>query len=83
MKWTLERDENAHLFTISNVNKCMRYFASMAYAMGARHLVLSMLKNSFAAMDVVGQGERFAPLLASFVAQHNGLLDRNAPTTHD
>jgi hypothetical protein len=33
----------------------------------------SMVKNSFAAMDAVGQGERFVPMLASFVAQQNGL----------
>lgn len=73
MKWTLERDENAHLFTISNAHKDMRYFASMANALGALHPMQSMVKNSFAAMDAAGQGERFVPMLASFVARQNGL----------
>lgn len=73
MKWTLEHDENAHLFTISNAHKDMRYFASFANALGALHPVQSMVKNSFAAMEAAGQGGRYVPMLADFVASQNGL----------
>lgn len=73
MKWTLERDENAHLFTISNAHKDMRYFASMANELGALSPVQAMVKNSFAAMDAAGEGARFVPMLADFVARQNGL----------
>lgn len=73
MKWALERDENAHLFTISNAHKDMRYFASMANDLGALHPIQSLVKNSFAAMDAVGQGEKFVPMLSDFVAAQNGL----------
>ena len=73
MKWTLEHDENAHLFTISNAHKDMRYFASMANELGALTPLQAMVKTSFAAMEAAGQGERFVPMLADFVAQQNGL----------
>ncbi|MDH5204151.1 MAG: NAD(P)-dependent oxidoreductase [Hylemonella sp.] len=73
MKWTLENDENAHLFTISNAHKDMRYFTSFANALGALHPMQSMVKNSFAAMEAAGQGARHVPMLADFVAEQNGL----------
>lgn len=73
MKWTLERDENAHLFTISNAHKDMRYFASMANELGALSPLQAMVKNSFAAMEAAGEGGRFVPMLADFVARQNGL----------
>ena len=73
MKWTLEHDENAHLFTISNAHKDMRYFASMANELGALTPMQAMVKNCFAAMDAAGQGSRFVPMLADFVAEQNGL----------
>lgn len=73
MKWTLEGDENAHVFSISNAHKDMRYFANFANSLGALHPVQSMVKNSLAAMEAAGQGERYVPMLADFVAEQNGL----------
>lgn len=73
MKWTLEHDENAHLFTISNAHKDMRYFANMANDLGALHPLQAMVQNDFAAMDAQGQGGKFVPMLADFVAAQNGL----------
>ncbi|MXX89567.1 MAG: NAD(P)-dependent oxidoreductase [Boseongicola sp. SB0665_bin_10] len=73
MKWTLERDENAHKFTISNAHKDMRYLASLANSVGALNPIQSAVRNSFAAMDAAGEGERFVPMLADFIARANGL----------
>lgn len=73
MQWTLNHDENAHRFTISNAHKDMRYLASMANELGAVNTLQAQVKNSFAAMEAVGQGERFVPMLADFVAATNGL----------
>ncbi|MYG25840.1 MAG: NAD(P)-dependent oxidoreductase, partial [Boseongicola sp. SB0677_bin_26] len=69
MKWTLERDENAHKFTISNAHKDMRYLASLANSVGALNPIQSAVRNSFAAMDAAGEGERFVPMLADFIAR--------------
>lgn len=73
MKWTLERDENAHKFTITNAHKDMRYLANMANASGAVNPMQAVVKNAFAAMDAAGQGERYVPMLADFIAGMNGL----------
>jgi 3-hydroxyisobutyrate dehydrogenase-like beta-hydroxyacid dehydrogenase len=73
MKWTMEGDENAHRFTISNAHKDMRYLCSLANEIGALHPIQSMVKNSFAAMEAAGQAQRYVPMLADFVATQNGL----------
>ena len=66
MQWSLNHDENAHRFTISNAHKDMRYLASMAGELGAVNPIQADVKNLFAAMEAAGQGERFVPMLADF-----------------
>jgi hypothetical protein len=73
MKYVLERDENAHRFTIANAHKDMRYLANMANAVGAVNSVQSAVKNSFAAMEATGDGEKYVPMLSDFIAFLNGL----------
>jgi hypothetical protein len=73
MKYVLERDENAHRFTIANAHKDMRYLANMANAVGAVNSVQSAVKNSFAAMEATGDGEKYVPMLSDFIAGLNGL----------
>ncbi|MEM7090270.1 MAG: NAD(P)-dependent oxidoreductase [Pseudomonadota bacterium] len=73
MKWSLERDENAHKFTITNAHKDMRYLANLANSVGAVSPVQADVRNAFAAMEASGQGARYLPMLADFVAQVNGL----------
>jgi 3-hydroxyisobutyrate dehydrogenase-like beta-hydroxyacid dehydrogenase len=73
MKWSLERDPNAHRFTISNAHKDMRYLAAMADEVGAVNNLQALVKNSFAAMEAAGDGQKYVPMLADFVAAQNGL----------
>ena len=73
MKGTMEGDENAHRFTISNAHKDMRYLSSLANEVGALHPIQAMVKNSFAGMEAAGQAQRYVPMLADFVAIQNGL----------
>ena len=73
MKWSLEGDPKAHLFTIRNAHKDMRYLAAMAGEIGAVNPMQAAVKNSFAAMEAAGQGDRHVPMLADFIAQVNAL----------
>lgn len=73
MKWTLERDENAHKFAISNGHKDMRYLAAMAGEAGAVNPLGAAVKNYFAGAEAVGQGEKYVPMLADYVRELNGL----------
>ncbi len=73
MKWSVERDPNAHKFTIANAHKDMRYLASMANEIGAVNNIQTLVKNNFAAMEAAGDGQKYVPMLADFVARQNGL----------
>ncbi|WP_353392849.1 NAD(P)-dependent oxidoreductase [Ruegeria sp. HU-ET01832] len=73
MKWTLEGDENAHRFAITNAHKDMRYVANLANSIGAVTPVQATLRNAFAAMEAAGRGDDYVPMLADFVAETNGL----------
>jgi 3-hydroxyisobutyrate dehydrogenase-like beta-hydroxyacid dehydrogenase len=73
MKWTIEGDPNAHLFTIANAHKDMRYASNLANDLGVVTPIQSLVRASFAAMDASGQGQKMVPMLADFVATANGL----------
>jgi 3-hydroxyisobutyrate dehydrogenase-like beta-hydroxyacid dehydrogenase len=73
MQWSLAGDDKAHLFTISNAHKDMRYLASMAGELGVVNPIQANVKNSFAAMEAAGQGARFVPMLADFIAELNAV----------
>ncbi len=75
MKWTLEQDENAHRFAISNAHKDMAYLANLAVSVGAVNPMQSVVKNAYAAMEAAGEGEHYVPMLADFIARTNGLKD--------
>lgn len=73
IQWSLAGNENAHRFTISNAHKDMRYLASMANEIGAVNNLQTLVKNSFAAMEAAGDGSKYVPMLADFIAHQNGL----------
>jgi hypothetical protein len=73
IQYSLNGNEQAHKFSIANAHKDMRYLADMANAVGAVNPLQAAVKNSFAAMEAAGQGQRFVPMLAEFVARANGL----------
>jgi 3-hydroxyisobutyrate dehydrogenase-like beta-hydroxyacid dehydrogenase len=73
IKWSREGDPNAHRFSIANAHKDMRYLAAMAGELGAVNPLQAQVRNSFAAMEAAGDGQRFVPMLADFIAQQNGL----------
>jgi len=73
MKWSVDHDPHAHQFTIANAHKDMRYLASLADEAGAVNTLQAGVKNSFAAMEAAGQGARYVPMLADFIAGLNGL----------
>ena len=73
MRWTVDGEPNAHRFSITNAHKDLRYVASVANELGVLAPIQAMVKNSFAAMEAAGLGDRYVPMLADFVAQQNGL----------
>jgi 3-hydroxyisobutyrate dehydrogenase-like beta-hydroxyacid dehydrogenase len=74
-RWTLEGDPDAHKFTIANAYKDLRYLASMANAAGVAGPVGDAVKNVFALAHGAGGDADFVPMLASYVANANGIDD--------
>ena len=73
IQWSLVGNENAHRFTVSNAHKDMPYLASMGNEFGGFDNNRTLVKNSFAAMEAAGDGQKYVPMLADFIAHLNGL----------
>ena len=73
MKYVLERDRNAHRFTLSNALKDMSYLAGFAQALGVANPVGATVRNSFAQAVASGHGEDYVPMLSDHVAGWNGV----------
>ncbi|WP_127088638.1 NAD(P)-dependent oxidoreductase [Aquabacter cavernae] len=73
MKYVLERDVNAHRFTLSNAHKDMRYVNNLASATGAANFVGASVKNIYAAAEGLGHGAWNVPQISDVVATLNGV----------
>jgi 3-hydroxyisobutyrate dehydrogenase-like beta-hydroxyacid dehydrogenase len=72
MKYTLERDRNAHKFTLQNASKDMRYLEAMADAAGMANPMGNAVKNIFAIAVATGRADDYVPMLGDIVAELNG-----------
>jgi 3-hydroxyisobutyrate dehydrogenase-like beta-hydroxyacid dehydrogenase len=73
MRWTLEGDREAHKFTIANAFKDLKYLESMADSVGLANPLGNAAKNSFATAFAAGAADQFVPMLATHIAQLNGV----------
>ncbi len=71
-KYVIERDRNAHRFTIDNAHKDLTYLAGFAQALGVANPVGAAIRNSFATAAGTGHGSDFVPMLSDVVAKMNG-----------
>src|SRR5262249_3175376 len=72
-RWIIERDPNAHRFTLSNALKDMGYLAAFANAANAANPVGAAVRNCFAPADGAGRGQDYVPMLADLIATLNGV----------
>lgn len=73
MQYVLERDRDAHKFTLVNGLKDVRYLESVANAAGVPNPVGNAVKNSFATAVAAGRGDDYVPMLSDWVASQNGI----------
>lgn len=73
MRWVVERDRDAHKFTLANAHKDMRYMAAMATEAGVPNPVGAAVKNVYAAAEATGHGEDYVPMITDAVARASGL----------
>jgi 3-hydroxyisobutyrate dehydrogenase-like beta-hydroxyacid dehydrogenase len=72
-RWVLERDREAHQFTLKNAHKDMQYLIAMADAAGVVHPLGAAVRNAFATAEASGHGSDFVPMLSDIIAAMNGV----------
>lgn len=73
MKYVIERDRDAHKFTIQNAHKDMRYLMNLANAAGSANVVAPVVKGYLASAEAMGKGGDYLPMLSDHVASLNGV----------
>lgn len=73
MKYVVERDRDAHKFTIQNAHKDLRYLMSLANQFGTAHVVAPVVKAYLASAEAMGKGGDYLPMLSDHVAALNGV----------
>lgn len=70
-QYVLERDRDAHRFTLANAGKDIRYVAALADALGVKADVAHAVSDLYASALDQGEGEKFVPELSDvFAARH-------------
>lgn len=72
MGYALEGNRDSHKFTLSNGAKDLRYVDAVANAAQVANPISSAAKNLFAQAVGAGNGDKFVPMIADFVAEQNG-----------
>ncbi|REC94593.1 NAD(P)-dependent oxidoreductase [Kushneria indalinina] len=80
-QYVLERDRDAHRFTLTNAHKDTRYLASLAEAMNVNAGVARAVRDLYASAEAQGDGEKFVPELSDiFAARHQTSLSQTPNT---
>ncbi|WP_110632367.1 NAD(P)-dependent oxidoreductase [Salinicola salarius] len=72
-QYVLERDRNAHRFTLANAHKDTRYLAALAEAMEVEAGVAKAVRDLYASAESQGDGEKYVPELSDIVAARHQL----------
>lgn len=73
MKYVLERDRDAHKFTLVNALKDVRYLEGVANAAGIPNPVGNAVKNSYASAVAAGKGDDYVPMISDWIAGQSGV----------
>jgi 3-hydroxyisobutyrate dehydrogenase-like beta-hydroxyacid dehydrogenase len=72
-QYVLDRNRDAHKFTIRNAHKDTSYLADMAKAAGMKNPLGAAIRDYYSLAENAGRGDDFVPMLSDFVAETNGV----------
>ncbi len=72
-KYVLERDRDAHRFSLANALKDMSYLSSFAVSAGVANPMGAATRNSYAVAVGMGRGDDYVPMISDVVAELNGV----------
>jgi 3-hydroxyisobutyrate dehydrogenase-like beta-hydroxyacid dehydrogenase len=73
MRYVLERDRDAHKFSLKNGYKDLRYAGALADALGVANPIGSAIRNSFALAVNGPHADAYVPMLSDVIAESNGV----------
>ncbi|MBY6115909.1 NAD(P)-dependent oxidoreductase [Mameliella alba] len=73
MDYAVNRNRDAHKFSIANASKDVRYANAMAAEAGALTLMLSATRQYFTQVEAQGVAEDYVPWISDHIARMNGL----------
>lgn len=73
MRYAVERDRDAHKFSITNASKDVRYANDMAAQADAMTLIASATRQYFTHAQAIGHSEDYVPMLVDHMARMNGI----------
>jgi 3-hydroxyisobutyrate dehydrogenase-like beta-hydroxyacid dehydrogenase len=76
--YVLDRNRDAHKFTLKNASKDMTYLAAMAKSAGIKNPMGAAIRDYYASAVAAGRGEDYVPMLSDFVATQNGVTTQAA-----
>ena len=72
-KYVIERDRDAHKFSLRNALKDTSYLAAFAQAQNAANPLAAAVRNSYALAVGTGHGDDYVPMLTDVIAGLNGI----------
>src|SRR3712207_2015570 len=72
-QYVLERDRDAHKFTLCNGLKDTTYLAAFVNATDTANPLSAAVRNSFALAVGAGRGDDYVPMLSDIIADPNGV----------
>ncbi|WP_236638577.1 NAD-binding protein [Mangrovicoccus ximenensis] len=73
MKYAADRDPNAHVFSIANASKDVRYAAAMAADADVVNIMGAAVKHYFTHAEATGKGGDYVPTITDIIGALNGL----------
>lgn len=73
MRYVVDRDREAHKFTIANAAKDLRYVNNLANEVRMVNIVGAAVKQYYAHVESIGRADDYVPMLSDHVAALNGL----------
>jgi 3-hydroxyisobutyrate dehydrogenase-like beta-hydroxyacid dehydrogenase len=80
MAYVVDRDRDAHKFTIANAAKDLRYINQMASEAGVMNIVAGAAMHYYTHVEAQGGGDKYVPMLSDAVAALNAFSLDPQPT---
>jgi 3-hydroxyisobutyrate dehydrogenase-like beta-hydroxyacid dehydrogenase len=73
MRYVVDRDRDAHKFTIANAAKDLRYINNLANETRLMNLIGSAVKQYYVHVEAIGRADDYVPMLTDHVGALNGV----------